>query len=213
MVMDGSSLFLFRDVFCFDDARFDDDGVPSSWLLGTYLSDEAGGNGERPIGDRHRKRRQTARRRTEHDFRDLAGIIFGIVSHALENFLVANVLLHPGGDRTPGMNANRRIGDNAVGRMRLGVIVKFLRVEPDEQDLVQSRAAAHHRRLRIFWPRPQRRTTGLEIVGLDRLALIISLGDNKQVSLLRSQVGAGLIVPGDGSLGRGEAGSACESRQ
>jgi hypothetical protein len=55
MVMDGSSLFLFRDVFCFDDAKFDDDGFPSSWLQGTYLSDEAGGNGERPIGDRHRK--------------------------------------------------------------------------------------------------------------------------------------------------------------
>jgi hypothetical protein len=84
MVMDGSSLFF---VFCFDDAKFDDDGVPSSWLLGTYLSDEAGGNGERPIGDRHRKRRQTALRRTKHDLRALAGIIFGIVAHALKKSL------------------------------------------------------------------------------------------------------------------------------
>jgi hypothetical protein len=56
-------------------------------LLGTYLSDESGGDGERPIGDLDRKRRQTARRRTKHDLRALARIIFGIVAHALKKSL------------------------------------------------------------------------------------------------------------------------------
>src|SRR5262249_18678581 len=124
----------------------------ASSLLSTYLSDERCGHRERAVRDLQWKCGQPPRRRPEHDLRALARVEFRVVTRTLEDVLVAAFGFHPFRDGTPGMRANRRIGDDAAGRARAGVLIELARIEPDDHDLVQSRALADDRGFRVLRP-------------------------------------------------------------
>src|SRR5262249_4549959 len=103
----------------------------SSSLLGTYLSDERCGDRERTARELQWKRGRPPRRRPEHDLRALARVEFRVVARTLEDVLVAAFGLHPFRDGTSGMRADRRVGDDAIGRARAGVLIKLAGIEPD----------------------------------------------------------------------------------
>ena len=66
------------------------------------------------------------------------------MANTFEDVLVAAILFYPGGDRAAGMGANRRIGDDAVGRMRARGVIEFDGIELDDENLVEPRALADH---------------------------------------------------------------------
>src|SRR5262249_4848771 len=166
----------------------------ASSLLSTYLSAERCGHRERAVRDLQWKCGQPPRRRPEHDLRALARVEFRVVTRTLEDVLVAAFGFHPFRDGTPGMRANRRIGDDAAGRARAGVLIELARIEPDDHDLVQSRALADDRGFRVLRPGMDGWTARLQIGGLDDRAGLFSVGQNEQVTFLRPLIAAGRIL-------------------
>src|SRR6185312_14049723 len=135
-----------------------------------------------------------ARRRTEYDLGTMARVVFGIVTRALEDVLVGVLALDPLGDWASGVRANRRIGDDTVGRTRPRIVIKLARVKPDDQDFIEYRAAADDRRFRVLRPGVYRRTAELQIVGLDDCALVVPFREDQQFPFLRPLVTAGFVI-------------------
>src|SRR5690242_11566863 len=104
--------------------------TPLSSLLGnTYLSNKGRSDGQRIARYRQWQRREPSRRRAEHHLCVGARIVFGIVTRAFEDGLAVALSLHPFGDGTSRMRADRRIGQDALGRVRPGVVVELSGIE------------------------------------------------------------------------------------
>ena len=132
------------------------------------------------------------------------------MTRTFENVLLALCRSYAFGDETSGASADCRIGDDAVGSAYPRRVVKFARFELYDQDLVQPRAVADHRRVWILRPRSLRRAAELEVTGRDDVAFMLPFGDNKKIACLRSLITAGLIFRDNGFRRQTRAGG--ESR-
>src|SRR5262249_46140938 len=111
-----------------------------------------------------------------------------------------------GGDGASRMRTDSGIGHDAIGRVRTRGIVEFGRIELDDDDIVQTRTAADHRGLGIFWPGMLRRPAKLQIRWLDDLPRLRPLGEDKEIAGLRTFTAARLAFLGAGRAD-GKAGS------
>jgi len=110
------------------------------------------------------------------------------------------------------MRANRGIGDDAIGRARPRVVVEFCRIELDDKDFVEPRAAADHSRFGILGPGVYRRTVEFQIRRLDDLSGLRVVGRNQKIILLWAIAAAGFIVFGAG-MSAGDKAGACRKRR
>ncbi len=169
---------------------------------------------DRAVGHRQRQCREATWRRPEHDLRILSRIVFGVVTETFQNVLVALIFLHPGGDRASGMRADDGVADDAVRGTRTRGVVQFARIELDEYDLVEPRALADDRGLRVLRPGANRRPAQGQIIRLDDLSGLVAFGAHQLIGFLRSLTGAGLIfIVGGCRLDRGETRAARDRGQ
>src|SRR6185369_14581165 len=117
-------------------------------------------------------------RRPEDHLRALPGVVFRIMANAFEHVLVAAGRLHPRRDWTTGVDADDRIGHDTAGSARAGLLIQLSRIQFHDKHLVQARALADNRCLRILWPGPHWRSTCFQILWLDHLAGALAFGEN-----------------------------------
>src|SRR5215472_10499051 len=75
----------------------------------------------------------------------------------------------PFGDVTAGMHTDRGISDDTLGGMLLGLRIKALRIETQQQHLVEPRAVAHGAGLWVHRPAEGLLTVERQILGFQRL--------------------------------------------
>ena len=94
------------------------------------------------------------------------------------------------------------MGNDPVSAAPSCFLVKFAGIKPDREDFIQTRTVAYNRSFGILRPSVYLWATKLQVIGFEDHALVLSLGHNKHVTVLRPLIAAGLIVFRTGRFAR-----------
>src|SRR5262245_58836838 len=167
------------------------DGSPPS-RLEARTADEAAGHREQAVDHLQRQRRQSARRRPIENARVVLEIELRKVAGALDRTWARL----PIPDVTARMGADGRVGDETIDGSLAGLATETIRVQANQQHLIQSRVVTDYSGRRVHRKGDERRLAVRDVLQLYGLPFALAAREDQAVVWLRPHPSK-LVLSGD----------------